>query len=537
MRRPLIARDACLGLCLALVSLRVIAAEEPDSVRDPGLSRLSIHLEISASPNDGPDGVCEAVVPSGGEAAASWGAVGSARPAPGGGIQLESLDVRCGSGALPDPWSRALPGNSPIVPVLILEISVTPRWDPGPMDPGPVPVVNLVVTTTSRRLKEFGGEGAPVYGEAERSFRSIRLGEGEEFDWPLLAGEVPAQASGLRGAFLRIHARGSERPGAVRYGVLTFMNAAPGSEIRLDGGVAARAGSDGRALLSAVPAGLHEVVVRAVSGRDVTRYVMVVKARAVLVTPDETGDRPARPFALAGKNAAGFPEFRRARDGATMVRIPEGEFTMGNLRTEGKPMPHRVFVSAFLMDKLPVTSGQFKRFAAATGRPLPPEPYWGDHDDHPVAFVRWDEARAYCEWADARLPTEAEREKAARGVDERLFPWGEEEPTPERGVFRRQWGYEGNDRVGIRPAGASPYGLLDTGGNMWEWCEDWHDPASYQSSPRDNPMGPRTGRAHVVRGGSWDSRPTVLSASCRNWGYVGYREGDFGFRCAADPPK
>ena len=71
---------------------------------------------------------------------------------------------------------------------------------------------------------------------------------------------------------------------------------------------------------------------------------------------------------------------------------------------------------------------------------------------------------------------------------------------------------------------------------MWEWCEDWYAPDYYESSPRENPMGPRTGRAHVVRGGSWDSRPTVLSASCRNWGYVGYREGDFGFRCAADPP-
>jgi len=106
----------------------------------------------------------------------------------------------------------------------------------------------------------------------------------------------------------------------------------------------------------------------------------------------------------------------------------------------------------------------------------------------------------------------------------------------ERGIFRREWGYAGNDAVGIRPAGASPYCLLDTGGNMWEWCEDWYAPDYYESSPRENPMGPRTGRAHVVRGGSWDSRPTVLSASCRNWGYVGYREGDFGFRCAADPP-
>jgi formylglycine-generating enzyme required for sulfatase activity len=95
----------------------------------------------------------------------------------------------------------------------------------------------------------------------------------------------------------------------------------------------------------------------------------------------------------------------------------------------------------------------------------------------------------------------------------------------------------GTDAVGMRAAGVSPYGLLDTGGNVWEWCEDWHDSAYYEASPRQDPTGPRTGVARVVRGGSWDSRPTVLSASCRNWGFVGYREGDFGFRCAADLPR
>src|SRR5262249_36890900 len=80
--------------------------------------------------------------------------------------------------------------------------------------------------------------------------------------------------------------------------------------------------------------------------------------------------------------------------------------TMGNLETEGKPLPHPAYVSAFLMDKLPVTWKLFKRFAAATGRPLPPPPFWGIHDDYPVAYVRWDEARASCEETGARLPSE-----------------------------------------------------------------------------------------------------------------------------------
>jgi formylglycine-generating enzyme required for sulfatase activity len=159
------------------------------------------------------------------------------------------------------------------------------------------------------------------------------------------------------------------------------------------------------------------------------------------------------------------------------------------------------------------------------------------HDDYPVAFVRWDEGKAYCEWAGGRLPTEAEREKATRGTDGRMWPWGTEPPNPDRGVFRRNWGQLGNDAVGIRPAGVSPYGLLDTGGNMWEFCEDWFSPDYFKSSPTNDPPGPKTGRARVVKGGSWDSRPTVLSASSRNFAYTGYREGDFGFRCASNPPR
>jgi formylglycine-generating enzyme required for sulfatase activity len=264
-----------------------------------------------------------------------------------------------------------------------------------------------------------------------------------------------------------------------------------------------------------------------------------MKGRTVAVAPVAAGGgAPPRPsLTPVGENPEGFEEYRRARDGAVMVRIPEGEFLMGNLETEGAPLPHTVFVSSYLMDKLPLTVSRFKRFAAVNGRALPPDPYWGVHDDSPVAFVRWDEGKAYCEWAGGRLPTEAEREKATRGTDGRLWPWGSEPPSPERGVFRRNWGQEGNDTVGIRPAGASPYGALDTGGNMWEFCEDWWSADYFKSSPREDPPGPRTGRARVVKGGSWDSRPTVLSASSRNFAYTGYREGDFGFRCASDVPR
>jgi len=206
---------------------------------------------------------------------------------------------------------------------------------------------------------------------------------------------------------------------------------------------------------------------------------------------------------------------------------------MGNAETERSPLEHSVYLSTFLMDKTGVTWRQFKMFLEATGIPLPPhEPYWGIQDYHPAVYVPWAEASNYCQWTGGRLPTEAEREKAARGTDGRMYPWGNEEPTPELAVFRRSWGYGAPSAVGQHRSGASPYGLLDMGGNVWEWCADWYDDGYYEISPYRDPKGPASGIAHVVRGGSWDSRPAVLSSSCRSWGHLGYRDGDFGFRCA-----
>jgi formylglycine-generating enzyme required for sulfatase activity len=406
------------------------------------------------------------------------------------------------------------------------------------MDPGPLGAVEIFLTLTSRQLTGFSPDGKPLYGGPVTDHRSTRLEPGEEYLVPVVLDPRACEILGVHEVLLRIRAGWAARDGATEYGALAVVEAAPGSEIVLDGGVAGRAGADGSLLLSSVLVGQREVRIRGASGSVVSRTVSVAKGRTVLVAPGGpgSGSPPQPALAPTGKNGEGFQEYRRVRDGAIMVQIPEGEFLMGNLETEGAPLPHTVHVSSYLVDKLPLTVGRFKRFAAATGRPLPPDPYWGVHDDFPVAFVRWDEAKAYCEWAGGRLPTEAEREKATRGTDGRMWPWGSDPPSPERGVFRRNWGAEGNDTVGIRPAGASPYGLLDTGGNMWEFCEDWWSPDYFKSSPQNNPAGPKTGRARVVKGGSWDSRPTVLSASSRNFAYTGYREGDFGFRCASDPP-
>jgi len=324
------------------------------------------------------------------------------------------------------------------------------------------------------------------------------------------------------------------------FGGLRVSSSMVDAELRLDGGVVGTVTQGEETLLSNVRAGLRELQATDSQGQVNRSVVRVLPGYTVAAGLDPTRANTQRgTFGLAplGKNPQGYDQYRRTRDGAIAVKIPGGEFVMGNPKTERQPLEHKVYVSTFLMDRTGVTWGQYKQYSASSGAPLPPEPYWGIHDDHPVVFVTWDEGRAYCEWAGGRLPTEAEREKAARSQDKRLFPWGEAEPNPELAVFRRSWGFEATDPVGSHPAGISPYGLLDMGGNVWEWCSDWYDKDYYTVSPYRDPQGPATGIAHVVRGGSWDSRPTVLSCSCRSFGQAGYREGDFGFRCVANPPR
>ncbi|HZN01954.1 MAG TPA: formylglycine-generating enzyme family protein [Candidatus Polarisedimenticolia bacterium] len=499
----------------------------------PVAGRVEMRLEIVADRRDGPAESCEAIQTrsaTGPVSFAFWGTL--AEPGASG---------RCGAGVVPDDMTSNSTTPSAETPALLLihEVSADVGWDAGTMDPGPVGTFQVFLTLRTRQSIALSKDDRPQFGAPVIDRRSIRLEPGDEFVVPLAVDARGREALGVHQVLVRVRAGWAGREGATEYGALAVTGAMPGSEVALDGGLAGHAGPDGGLRLSRVPVGQREVRLRGSSGPVVSRTVLLVKGRTVQVSPEAAdGGSASQPSLEAtGKNAEGFQEYRRVRDGATMVEIPEGEFLMGNLETEGSPQPHTVFVSKFLMDKLPLTVGRYRRFATATGRPLPPDPYWGVHEDHPVAFVRWDEAKAYCEWAGGRLPTEAEREKATRGTDGRLFPWGSEPPSPERAVFRRNWGQQGNDTAGVRPAGAGPYGLLDTGGNMWEYCEDWYSPDYYASSPKIDPAGPKTGRARIVKGGSWDSRPTVLSASSRNFAYIGYREGDFGFRCAANPPR
>ncbi len=216
---------------------------------------------------------------------------------------------------------------------------------------------------------------------------------------------------------------------------------------------------------------------------------------------------------FTGRNAQGFEECLNRKDESTMVLIPAGEFIMGanDGERDEKPM-RRVYLDAYLMDKLEISWGQFKAFCKEVSRPLPSAPAWGIQDDHPVVLETWDDAKAYCAWAGKRLPTEAEWEKGARGTDGRKYPWGNAWDPQKANTKRLD--LDKTVPRGSYPPGASPWGLLDMAGNACEWCEDWFEPYSVQAELR-NPKGPETGRYRVLRGGSWHETEDFARCSAR----------------------
>ena len=242
-----------------------------------------------------------------------------------------------------------------------------------------------------------------------------------------------------------------------------------------------------------------------------------------------------------------------------MVHVPAGEFLMGSADADTTAAPdekpaHTVFLDAFWIDRTEVTNSQVARFLNAVGAHRSAckgsdclETQVEDADshillqdghyavergfaDHPVAEVTWYGAQAYCAWAGARLPTEAEWEKAARGADGRPYPWGSEVPDCSRAQYAGCRGM--TVAVGSRPAGASPCGALDMAGNVWEWVADWYDPDYYASSLAQNPQGADTSRRKAFRGGSWGYLPKFIRTTDRARNSPTYAGFNVGFRCA-----
>jgi sulfatase modifying factor 1 len=229
----------------------------------------------------------------------------------------------------------------------------------------------------------------------------------------------------------------------------------------------------------------------------------------------------------------------RSEPAVNIVFIPAGFFSMGTENGPENEMPrHRVWLDSFGIGRFPVTNREFKKYVLETNAPVPA--FWSDavfsDPEQPVVGVSWNNAVSYCEWLSGRigknfrLPTEAERERAARGNQEGfLYPWGDELPSE-----RPFAGYDpmtgGPERVGLNSSNG--FGLYDMSEGVHEWCSDYYDPGYYRYSPGKNPQGPAAGERRVSRGGSWRHRIKFSRCAARSSLPPTFKYADYGFRLA-----
>ncbi len=238
------------------------------------------------------------------------------------------------------------------------------------------------------------------------------------------------------------------------------------------------------------------------------------------------------------------------KDSAELILIPAGDFLMGSenadkiARKDQKPQ-HKVFLDTYYIYKTEVTVAQYRKFCEETKRKMPVEPPWKWQDNHPILNITWDDAKYYADWAGVTLPTEAQWEKAARGTDGRIYPWGNEWDASKLQCSKTEWGDVGKTApVGSFPAGASPYGVLDMAGNVWEWCADWYSPDYYKTTPLNNPTGPETKdlkeiNLRVLHGGCWGGfNSDNFRVALRYYIYLPTNKYFYiGFRCVINSPQ
>jgi formylglycine-generating enzyme required for sulfatase activity len=235
--------------------------------------------------------------------------------------------------------------------------------------------------------------------------------------------------------------------------------------------------------------------------------------------------------------------------GAEMLLVTSGVFNMGSAGPESQPNEQpvtRTYISRFYISRFPITNAQYEKFDAAHSSKRAP---WADHS-HPVVYVSALDAERFCAWLSRvegrryRLPTEAEWEYAARGLDNRIFPWGDQLDSGKYGNFadarssfpwkepRIDDGWPQTSPVGSFSKGVSPFGIEDLAGNVFEWCLDGY--VAYKGKDIANPRGPREGAKRIYRGGSWKSRAASLRTTSRNFNAPDYSSNDVGFRVVCE---
>lgn len=274
-------------------------------------------------------------------------------------------------------------------------------------------------------------------------------------------------------------------------------------------------------------------------------------------TPTETAVPPTPTPKL------GIGSTMTGKDGMTLLYVPAGEFTMGSDDGNDSEKPaHIVYIEAFWIDQTEVANFMFVKFLNNMVSQVSVEeggdvtlgeyniydltcgecPNWTDrikwdgnsflvesgYENHPVTFVSWYGAGSYCSWVDRHLPTESEWEKAARGENAFIYPWGDKQPDNSLLNYNRV--INDTTEIGNYPAGASPYGALDMAGNVWEWVDDWYD--AYPGSTMSTSNYGTTYR--VARGGAWNKNDFVVRSTIRS-GYIPVATSyEVGFRCAMD---
>jgi formylglycine-generating enzyme required for sulfatase activity len=220
------------------------------------------------------------------------------------------------------------------------------------------------------------------------------------------------------------------------------------------------------------------------------------------------------------------------------VALPEPPQAMS--AADEKPQ-HTIYLDAFWIDKTEVTKAEYKKCvqAGACQAPRYDSDFAASEATRPVEGISWQAAAAYCQWVGRQLPTEAQWEKAARGTDGRIYPWGNQRATCEYAVMDdgsgNGCGTTNTWPVGSKPRGASPYGALDMAGNTGEWVADWYDDKYYVDSSPRNPPGPPSGQLRVYRGGLYYDEATFIRTTFRGSSIPDGHDSNLGFRCVASP--